>query len=106
MQVQPYLFFNGRCEEAVELYRGVLGAEVEMLMRYQESPEPASPGMVPPGSEDKVMHVSLHLADETPDTNPGKRPPVHYPARGYEPATGGVRRARSTASAVSSPSVC
>ena len=53
MQLQPYLFFDGRCEEAVEFYKGVLGAEVTMLMRFKDSPEPPQPGMVPPGSEDK-----------------------------------------------------
>jgi PhnB protein len=56
MQVQPYLFFDGRCEEAVEFYRRALGAEVTMLMRFKDSPEPHEPGMVPPGAADKVMH--------------------------------------------------
>ncbi len=46
MQVQPYLFFEGRCEEAVEFYRKALGAEVTMLMRYKDSPDPPPPGMV------------------------------------------------------------
>lgn len=63
MQVQPYLFFNGRCEEALEFYRSTLGAEVEFLMRYSESPEPPPPGMVPPGSENKVMHANFHVGD-------------------------------------------
>jgi PhnB protein len=63
MQVQTYLFFNGRCEEAVEFYKKALGAEVEMLMRFKDSPEPAQPGMVPPGSENKIMHVSFHIGD-------------------------------------------
>ena len=40
MQVQPYLFFDGRCEEAIEFYRSALGAEVTMLMRFKDSPEP------------------------------------------------------------------
>ena len=65
MQVQPYLFFDGRCEEAIEFYRRALGAEVTMLMRFKESPEPPSPGMIPPGSEDKVMHASLRIGDTT-----------------------------------------
>jgi PhnB protein len=63
MQVQPYLFFDGRCEEAVEFYKGALGAEVEMLMRFQDSPDPPPPGMVPPGSEDKVMHTCFRIGD-------------------------------------------
>jgi len=59
--IQPYLFFNGRCEEALEFYRKALGAEVQMLMRFKESPEPCEPGMVPPGWENKVMHASLRI---------------------------------------------
>jgi PhnB protein len=65
MQIQPYLFFNGRCEEAVEFYCRALGAKVEMLMRYKDSPEPPPPGMVAPGSENKVMHATLHIGDTT-----------------------------------------
>jgi PhnB protein len=63
MQVQPYLFFDGRCEEAVEFYKGALGAEVEMLLRFKDSPDPPPPGMVPPGSEDKVMHTCFRIGD-------------------------------------------
>ncbi|HWC59529.1 MAG TPA: VOC family protein [Verrucomicrobiae bacterium] len=59
--VQPYLFFNGRCEEAVEFYKKALGAEVMMTMRYKESPEPPPPGMVPPGFENKIMHTSFRV---------------------------------------------
>ena len=62
MQVQPYLFFEGRCEEAVEFYRKALGAEVTMLMRFKESPDP---GMCAPGSLDKVMHMSFRIGDTT-----------------------------------------
>ena len=63
MLVEPYLFFDGRCEEAVEFYRRALDAQVVMLMRYRESPEPPPPGMVAPGSENKVMHASLRIGD-------------------------------------------
>jgi len=65
MQVQPYLFFDGRAEEAIEFYRSTLDAEVIMLMRFKESPEPHQPGMIPPGSENKVMHASLRIGDTT-----------------------------------------
>ena len=65
MQIQPYLFFDGRCEEAIDFYRKALGAKVEMLMRYKESPEPQQPGMVPPNSGDKVMHSALRIGDTT-----------------------------------------
>jgi len=63
MLVQPYLFLDGRCEEAIEFYRKALGAEVETLMRFKDSPEPPQPGMVPPGSENKVMHSCLRIGD-------------------------------------------
>jgi len=63
--VQPYLFFNGNCEQAVEFYRKALGAEVEMMMRYKESPEPPKPGMVPPGYENKIMHTSFRIGQTT-----------------------------------------
>ncbi len=65
MQVQPYLFFDGRCEEALTFYRKALGAEVTMLMRFKDSPEPPQPGMVPPGSENKVMHSSFRVGETT-----------------------------------------
>lgn len=61
--INPYLFFNGRCEEAVEFYRTALGAEVGMTMRYKESPEPPPPGMVPDGWEGKIMHTSFKIGD-------------------------------------------
>lgn len=65
MQVQPYLFFEGRTEEAIEFYRGALGAEVTMLMRYEESPDEPPPGMIPPGSGKKVMHASFRVGEST-----------------------------------------
>ena len=61
-QVQPYLFFDGRCEEALEFYKKALGAKVEMLMRFKEHPDP-QPGMCPPGSDDKIMHAAFHVGD-------------------------------------------
>ncbi len=63
MLVQPYLFFDGRSEEAIEFYRRALGAEVVMMMRFRDCPEPAQPGMVPPGAENKVMHAALRIGD-------------------------------------------
>jgi PhnB protein len=65
MNVQPYLFFDGRCEEALEFYRKTIGAETLMLMRFNESPEPCDPSMVPPGSENKVMHSTFRVGDAT-----------------------------------------
>ena len=63
--IQPYLFFGGRCEEALEFYRIALGAQVDMLMRYKDSPEPLPPGMLPPGFENKVMHTSFRIGGNT-----------------------------------------
>jgi len=63
MQAQPYLFFDGRCEEALEFYRRALGAEVEMLMRFKDSPVPPDQGMAPPGSENKVMHAAFCIGN-------------------------------------------
>jgi PhnB protein len=71
-QIQPYLFFEGRCEEAVEYYRRVLGAEVTTLMRYKDSPEPAEPGMLPPGAGGKVMHMSLRIGGTTVQASDGR----------------------------------
>jgi PhnB protein len=62
-KVEVYLFFNGRCEEAVEFYRKALGAELQMLMRFKESPDPHPPGMMPPNWGEKVMHASLRVGE-------------------------------------------
>jgi PhnB protein len=59
--IEPYLFFGGRCEEALEFYRTALGAQIEMMMRFNESPEPMPPGSIPPGFENKIMHASLRI---------------------------------------------
>ncbi|VVE07367.1 3-demethylubiquinone-9 3-methyltransferase [Pandoraea cepalis] len=63
MQVHSYLFFEGRCEEAIAFYEKVLGAKRGMLMRYGESPEPCPSGMLPPGSENKIMHGEFTIGD-------------------------------------------
>jgi PhnB protein len=60
-QIQPYLFFEGRAEEAIEYYKRTLGAEVEMAMRYKENPDNPPPEMMPPNSADKIMHASLKI---------------------------------------------
>jgi len=69
MQVQPYLFYEGRCEEAIEFYKKTLGAKVDMLMRYKDAPPGAEPkaeqcgGVVPPA--DKVMHAAFRIGETT-----------------------------------------
>jgi PhnB protein len=67
MQVQPYLFFDGRCEEALDFYKKAVGAQVEMLMRFKEAPpnpnaDPNACGGAMPGP-DKVMHCSFKVGD-------------------------------------------
>jgi len=61
MSITPYLFFNGRCEEAIAFYKKALGAEVGMMMRFKEAPEQPPPGMLPPGSDNKIMHACLRI---------------------------------------------
>ncbi len=63
--IEPYLFFNGRCEEAIEFYRKALGAEVDMLMRFNESPDEPPPGMIPQDWGNKVMHAALRIGGST-----------------------------------------
>jgi PhnB protein len=60
MPVQPYLLFNGRCDEAIEFYQKALGAEVMMLMRFKQAPDPS---MIQPGNAEKVMHARLRIGD-------------------------------------------
>ena len=60
MQIQPYLFFNGRCEEAIEFYRTAVGAEATRLVRFKDSPEPTKQGV-----DQNVMHASLRIGDST-----------------------------------------
>ena len=72
MQVQPYLFFEGRCEEAINCYVKVLGAKVDGIMRFKDSPEPMQPGMCPPNSEDKVMHAAFKIGGTTVMASDGR----------------------------------
>jgi PhnB protein len=62
MHVQPYLMFDGRCDEALEFYKKAIGLEVEMLMRFKDAPDPS---MISPGSADKVMHAQVRIGDST-----------------------------------------
>jgi PhnB protein len=69
MQVQPYLSFEGRCEEAINFYKTAVGAEVLMLMRFKEAPDQS---MMTPGTGDKVMHASLRVGDSTVMASDGR----------------------------------
>lgn len=59
LTAQPYLLFGGRCEEAIAFYQRAVGAKLEMMMRFSESPDPVPPGMLAPGFENKVMHAAF-----------------------------------------------
>ncbi|HET9668478.1 MAG TPA: VOC family protein [Casimicrobiaceae bacterium] len=63
MKVESYLFFDGRCEEAIDYYKRALDAEVVMMMRFKDSPEPPQPGMLAPGSENKIMHATMRIGE-------------------------------------------
>lgn len=64
MKVEPYLFFNGRCDEAIAFYKKAVGAEVSFLVRYKDSPEPPQPGhSLPPNWGEKVMHSNLVIGE-------------------------------------------
>lgn len=65
MVIQPYLFFGGRCEQALDFYQSTLGAEVIMLMRFNESPQPIPADMLQPGFENKIMHSSFRIGETT-----------------------------------------
>ena len=65
MQVQAYLSFNGRCEEALAFYQEALGAQVLAMIRFNEAPDPPPAGMVPPGAERKIMHSAFMIGDST-----------------------------------------
>jgi PhnB protein len=61
--VAPYLTFSGRCEEALEFYRKAVDARVEMIMRFNETPDPVPEGVLAPGFENKVMHASFRVGE-------------------------------------------
>ncbi len=62
-EIQPYLMFGGRCEEALAFYQRALGATIDMKLLFKDSPEPPPPGTLPPGFENKVMHSSFRVGD-------------------------------------------
>ncbi|HEX3726737.1 MAG TPA: VOC family protein [Pirellulales bacterium] len=69
MRIEPYLYFEGRAEEAIELYRRVLGAEVKMLMHFKDAPDQS---MITPGTENKVMHASLRIGESNVMVSDGR----------------------------------
>ena len=92
-QFQPYLLFDGRCDEALTFYQRALGAEVTMLMRYKESPDPT---MCPPGAGDKVMHSTFRVGDAVAMASDGRNEGAAA-LRGVRPVPRRVRRRRGRA---------
>lgn len=76
--IQPYLYFGGRCEEALKFYGSALDAQVEMVMRYNESPDPVPPGMLQAGFETKIMHSAFRVAGNTILASDGCDDKVHF----------------------------
>lgn len=63
MKIEPYLFFDGRAEEAIEFYKKAVGAQVTALMRFKDNPD-SGPGCQPPaGSENKIMHANIKIGE-------------------------------------------
>jgi PhnB protein len=69
MQLQPYLFFDGRCDEAIEFYKKALGAKVDMLMRWKDSPDKS---MATPANANKVMHSTIRIGETTMMASDGR----------------------------------
>lgn len=76
--VQPYLTFGGRCEEALEFYRKAVGAQVDAMMSFKDSPEPPPPGVLAPGFENKVMHAAFRIGASTVMASDGCGPDSRF----------------------------
>jgi PhnB protein len=72
MVVQPYLFFDGRCEEALGFYEKVLGAKVLMKLRFKESPEGPEAGMMPANADEKIMHARFQVGENVVMASDGR----------------------------------
>lgn len=92
--VQPFLFFDGRCEEALAFYATALGAKLDALMRYKESPEAPPPGQIPPGWDDKIMYTSFRIGGTTLMASDGCEPEVGF--RGFSLSLGVATEAEAT----------
>ena len=59
--IQPYLFFAGRCQEALDFYKSAIGAQIEFVMLFKDSPAPPPPGVLQSGFENKIMHSTFRV---------------------------------------------
>lgn len=76
--IHPYLTFSGRCDEALAFYKQAIGAEIQMVMHFNESPEPCPPDVIPPGFEKKVMHASFKIGDSIVMATDGCDPSTRF----------------------------
>jgi PhnB protein len=76
--LNSYLFFGGRCEEALAFYGQAIGAQIDMVVHYKDSPEPTPPGMLAPGFENKVMHASCRIGDSVLMASDGCGPGANF----------------------------
>lgn len=88
MHVEPYLFFAGRCREAIDFYRDAIGAEATYVMQFKDAPEKSS---VPPEWEDKIMHATLTIGQTQFMLSDGTGAEEGIPFKGFSLAltTGG-----------------
>ncbi len=77
-QIEPYLFFGGRCDEALEFYREAVGAEILMVKRFSENPQPMPPGAIPPDWDGKVMHASIRIGSSVVMASDGCGPATGF----------------------------
>ena len=73
MQLNPYLFFNGQCEEAFKFYADCLGGQIEAMMSHAGTPAEEH---VPAEWRDKIMHARLSVGDQV--LMASDAPPEHY----------------------------
>lgn len=78
LEIEPYLFFGGKCEEALAFYSDVLGAETLFKMRFSESPDPLPEGMIADGFEEKIMHSTFRVKDTTIMASDGCGPEARF----------------------------
>lgn len=77
-RVEPYLMFGGRCEEAIAFYATAIGAKVDKVMLFKDSPQPLPPGALAPGFENKVMHSSFQVGGSTVMASDGCHPGAKF----------------------------
>lgn len=78
MHVQPYLFFNGRCQEAADFYVKAIGARIAFAMRYRDAPSPLPEGALPANWSDKIMHMSMQIGDSQVQLSDGNTATPHF----------------------------